>query len=70
MAISAVSRSGHLTDHDDIGVLSQNVPQACSEIQLDLRLNAYLCDAFQVVFDGIFDGHDIGLVVVHFAMAL
>ena len=47
-----------LADHDDIGVLPQDVPQGTGEGQADLGPDLDLVGAGHLVFDGVFDRDD------------
>ena len=51
----------HFADHDDVGVLAQDGAQHMREGQADLRLHLDLVDAFELVFDRIFDGEELAL---------
>ena len=48
-----------LADHDHVGVLAHDVPEARRERQPDLRLDVDLVDAAKLVLDRILDGDDL-----------
>src|SRR6185369_4817054 len=48
-----------LADHDDVGILADDVPQSAGEGQPDLRIDVDLVDAVHLVFHRIFDGDDL-----------
>jgi hypothetical protein len=45
-------------DHDDIGILAQNVAQGAGEGEADLAVDLGLVDALDLVFDRILDRDD------------
>jgi hypothetical protein len=47
------------SDHDDVGILPENRPQACRKRQIDFRIHLHLADAEQLIFDRILDGDDV-----------
>ncbi|MNV98953.1 hypothetical protein D3C71_1942650 [compost metagenome] len=49
----------HFPNHDDVGVLPQNGTQCIRKRQVNLRVNLNLIDAFELVFDWIFNGDDL-----------
>jgi hypothetical protein len=51
----------HFADHDDVGVLAQDRAQHMREGQADLRFHLDLVDAFELIFDRIFDGEELAL---------
>ncbi len=51
-------------DHDDIGVLSEDVAQATGERQFDFRSNLHLPDAGQLVFDRVLHGQYVAFFIV------
>ncbi len=51
----------HLTDHDDIRVLTHDGAQRPGEIQADGRLDLNLVDAFELILDRVFNGDDLAL---------
>ena len=56
-----------LADHDDIGILTQDRPQAARKGQVGARIDLCLADAFHGVFDGVLDRQDIAHIVVQIA---
>ena len=46
-------------DEDDIGVLAEQRAETCGEGDIAFDIDLHLGDAVHVVFDGVFDGHDI-----------
>ena len=51
----------NLTNHDHVRVLPQDRPESGSEAYTRLYIDLGLIDVRQVVFDGIFDGHNVDL---------
>ncbi len=51
----------HLTDHDDIRVLTHDGAQCPGEVQADGRLDLNLIDALELILDRVFDGDDLAL---------
>ncbi len=49
----------NFADHDDIGVLPENRPEACSKRQVDLGIDLHLAHAKQLILHRIFDGYDV-----------
>src|SRR5690606_35041667 len=47
-------------DHDDVGILAQNGSQGRREIEVYARVDLCLAYAWQVVFDGVLNGENIG----------
>ena len=47
------------TDHDDVGILTQERSQRVREVQTDLRLDLNLIDSVKLIFDGILDRQDL-----------
>src|SRR6185437_9971521 len=56
----------NFADHDFVGVVSQNRPQAASKRQSLLFVHRNLSDAADLIFDGIFDGDDFVFVGLDF----
>ncbi len=54
----------NFADHDHIGILPQDGPQAAREAHLGARVDLGLGDALQLIFDRVFDRHDVALVIV------
>ncbi len=54
-------RVADLTDEDDVGVLSQDRPQAGGEGEASLGIDGDLVDALELVLDRILDGDDLVL---------
>ena len=48
----------HFTDHDDIGIASQDASQRTGKGKVDFRFDGDLNDSVDLVFHGILDGHD------------
>ncbi len=55
-----------LSDQDDVGVLTQEVAQAPSERQVNLRLDLHLHDALEVIFDRVLSREDFHAHIVQF----
>ena len=51
-------------DEDDVGVLTHDGAEARAERHADLFVHLHLAEAGRLVFDGVFDGDDLFLVVV------
>jgi hypothetical protein len=51
-------------DEDDIGVMTEDGAEAAGEGEADIVAGLDLRDAFELVFDGVFDGDDFALSVV------
>lgn len=49
----------NLSDHDDIGILTQETPESIREIESDLRIDLTMIGSFDTVLDRIFEGGDI-----------
>ena len=49
----------NFTNHDDVGVLSQNGAQSLGEGQVNLRVDLCLSHTCQFIFDGVFHCHDV-----------
>ena len=49
----------NFADHDDVGILTDDVPQPRREGQPDLRIDVDLIDPVHLVFDRIFDRDDL-----------
>jgi len=47
------------TDHDDVGVLTQNRAQGVGESEADFLFDRDLVDAGDLEFDRIFNGDDV-----------
>jgi hypothetical protein len=45
-------------DHDDVGILAEDMAEAHGEGEADIGADGDLVDAFEFVFDGFFDGDD------------
>ena len=58
-----------LADHDDVGVLPQDRPQAGGEGLAGLGVDLHLGDVVEVVLDRVLDGDDVLLVAVDLAEA-
>ena len=52
----------NFADQHDVGVVPQDAPQRCAERQADLRMDLDLVDAFELIFDRVFGGDDLGVV--------
>ncbi|MFM1945379.1 MAG: hypothetical protein RI897_4361 [Verrucomicrobiota bacterium] len=57
-------RIADFADEDDIGVMAEDGAEAAGEGQADIVAGLDLGDAFELVFDGVFDGDDFALSVV------
>ena len=53
-----------LADHDDVRILTQERAERCRESHADLGPHQHLIDSEEVVLDGIFRGHDVGVDAV------
>ena len=53
-----------LPDEDNVRVVAQDRAQACGKGQADLVANLDLDGAFELVFDGIFEGDDLSVFVI------
>ena len=49
----------NFTDHDDVGILTDDVPHSGGERQADLRIDVDLIDPVHLIFDRIFDRDDL-----------
>src|SRR5205823_9838664 len=49
----------NLSDHDDVGILTDDVTQSRSECKTDLRIHVDLIDAIHLILDRIFDRDDL-----------
>ena len=54
----------HLTDEDDVGVVTQERAEGRREGATDLVADLDLCRARQLILHGILDGHDVPLLRV------
>ena len=54
----------NLTDHDDVGILTQERTQRRGEVQADRLVHLALVDAREVELDRILGGRDVGLDLV------
>ena len=49
----------NLTDHDDIGILTQKSPQGCGKVEADLFMHLHLIDPGKVEFNRVFRRRNI-----------
>ncbi len=54
----------YLADHDDVGVLAENLAESRGEVVPDLRAHLRLVDTLDEVLDGVFEAHDIHIGLV------
>ena len=55
-----------LTDHQNVGILTQKGPQGGRKGVADGRLNVRLIDAGERVLDWVFDGEDLSIQRIEF----
>src|SRR6266404_1102101 len=51
-------------DHDDVGILADDVAETGSEREPDLRVDVNLIDPIHLIFDRVLDGDDLPVVCV------
>src|SRR5690606_32014685 len=57
----------NLTDHDDVGVLTEEGAQRGGEVQADRFVHLTLVDSLQIELDRVFCGGNVGAHLVEFA---
>ena len=49
----------NFSDHDDVGVLSEDVSEAMGEGESDFGFDLHLADGVELILDGVLDGEDV-----------